>query len=60
MKNAVAKHAVAHNAAKIVIAVALTLAVTVGSGMVGEQVGLDVIPSVYAGDCTGSSSGGGC
>lgn len=43
--------------AKLVVAVALTIATIVGSGVVAEQVGLDVTPSVYA--CA-ASNGGGC
>lgn len=46
------------NIKKLIVAVALTLAVTLGSGIVAEQIGLDVVPSVYAGPC--STSGGGC
>lgn len=45
------------NIAKLVVAVALTLAVIAGSGVVAKQVGLDVTPSAYA--CNGGS-GGGC
>lgn len=47
------------NITKIIVAVALTLAVTFGGGVVEQEVGLDVTPSVYAGPCT-SASGGGC
>lgn len=39
------------NIAKLVVAVALTLAVIAGSGVVAEQVELDVTPSAYA--CNG-------
>ena len=45
------------NIAKLIIAVALTVATIAGSGVVAEQVGLDVTPSVYA---CGSAGGGGC
>lgn len=47
------------NITKFVVAVALTLAVTFGSGVVEQETGLDVTPSVYAGPCT-TSDGGGC
>ena len=47
------------NIAKFVIAVALVVATITSSGVVAEQVGLDITPSVYAGPCT-SSGGGGC
>lgn len=50
---------ITQNLIKIVIAVVLTLVVTIGSGIVSEQVGLRGAPGVYAGDCT-SGSGGGC
>ena len=46
------------NIKKFVVAVALTLAVAIGSGVVGEQAGLAVTPPVYAGPC--ASGGGGC
>lgn len=42
---------------KLVVAVALTIAVITSSGVVAEQVGLDVTPSVYA---CGGNNGGGC
>lgn len=45
------------NIAKFVIAVALTIATIAGSGVVADQVGLDVGQSVYA---CGSAGGGGC
>ena len=45
------------NIAKFVVAVALTIATMIGSGVVAEQVGLDVTPSVYA---CGGANGGGC
>ena len=45
--------------AKIIVAVALTIATIAGSGVAGEQMGVDITPSVYAGPCT-SGSGGGC
>lgn len=48
------------NISKFVIAVALTLAVAIGSGVVGEQAGLAITPSVFAGDCSGTGGGGGC
>lgn len=47
------------NITKLVVAVALTLAVAFGSGIAAEQVGLDITPSAYAGPC-GSGAGGGC
>lgn len=47
------------NITKLMIAVALTLAVTFGSGFVEQEIGLDITPSVYAGDCS-SNGGGGC
>lgn len=47
------------NMIKVVVAVALTLAVTFGSGVVEQEIELDVTPSVYAGPCT-TSGGGGC
>lgn len=48
------------NITKIIVAVALTLAVTFGSGVVTEEIGLDVTSSVYAGPCTSGGNGGGC
>jgi hypothetical protein len=48
------------NLTKVVIAVALTLAVTLGSGVVGEQFGVELVPSVQAGKCSTSGGGGGC
>ena len=48
---------VAKSVAKFVVAVALTIAVITGSGVVAEQVGLDITPSVYA--CS-NGGGGGC
>ncbi|MEM7129815.1 MAG: hypothetical protein AAF702_26010 [Chloroflexota bacterium] len=47
------------NITKIIVAVALTLAVTFGSGIIEKKIGLDVTPSVYAGNC-GLGGGGGC
>lgn len=47
------------NITKVLVAVALTLAVTFGSGVVEHGMGLDVMPSVYAGPCT-TGGGGGC
>ena len=49
-----------NNITKIIVAVALTLAVTFGSGIVEQEIGLDITQSVYAGDNCGTSSGGGC
>lgn len=49
---------IAKTIAKLVIAVALTVTVITSSGVVVEQIGLDVVESVYAGPC--SSDGGGC
>ena len=46
--------------AKIVVAIALTLTVITSSGVIADQIGLDIVESVYAGDTCGSSSGGGC
>ena len=51
------------NIAKVVVAVALTLTVTLTTGMWDDVMGLDVTPSASA--CIGSSSssgggGGGC
>ncbi|MBV7337998.1 hypothetical protein KFU94_59180 [Chloroflexi bacterium TSY] len=43
--------------AKFVVAVALTIATITASGVVAEQVGLDVTPNVYA--CS-AGNGGGC
>lgn len=43
--------------AKFVVAVALTLATVVGSGVVAEQIGLDVGAVAYA---CGGNNGGGC
>ena len=45
------------NIKKLVVAVALTLAVAIGSGVVSEQAGLAITPSVQA---CGAQSGGGC
>lgn len=47
------------NMTKVVVAVALTLAVTFGSDLVKQEIGLDVTPTVYAGPCT-TGDGGGC
>ncbi len=47
------------NIAKFIVAVALTIATITGSGVVAQQVGLDVVPSVYAGPCS-TGGGGGC
>ena len=43
--------------ATFVVAVALTVATIVGSGVVAERVGVDVGAAVYA---CGTSAGGGC
>jgi|LakMenEpi03Aug12_release.lakeMendotaPanAssembly.Ray.scaffolds.fasta_scaffold187471_3 hypothetical protein len=43
--------------AKFVVAVALTLATIIGSGVVAEQIGLEVGASAYA---CGGNIGGGC
>lgn len=48
------------NVTKFVAAVALTIAIVTSSGVVAEQIGLDAVDSVYAGNGCGSSSGGGC
>ena len=53
------KNNVKTTVAKLVVAVALTLAATVGSGVVGEQMGVEVASSVYANECS-TSGGGGC
>ena len=45
---------------KFTVAVALTLAVTFGIGVVAEEIGLDITHSVYAGNCGTSGGGGGC
>ncbi|MEZ4656954.1 MAG: hypothetical protein R2911_05230 [Caldilineaceae bacterium] len=45
---------------KVLVALVLTVTATVGSGVLAEQVGVDVGAVVYAGPCTGSGSGGGC
>jgi hypothetical protein len=42
---------------KVILAVVLTLAATVGSGVVAGQMGIEHGPAVYA--CT-ASGGGGC
>lgn len=47
------------NITKFVVAIALTLAVAFGTGVVGEQAGLPIVPSAHAGNCN-SSAGGGC
>lgn len=44
---------------KIIVAVALTLAVTFGSGITEHETGLPLSAPVYAGNC-GSTGGGGC
>ena len=46
-----------HTMKKLVLAVAFTLAITFGIGIVGEQIGLSVTQPAYA---CGSSNGGGC
>jgi hypothetical protein len=46
-----------HTMKKLVLAVAFTLALTLGVGMVSEQFGLPIATPVYA--CP-SSNGGGC
>ncbi|MFZ4656563.1 MAG: hypothetical protein ACOYNY_06110 [Caldilineaceae bacterium] len=43
--------------AKFVVAVALTIATMIGSGVVAEQIGLEVGAIVYA---CGTGAGGGC
>jgi hypothetical protein len=43
--------------AKFVVAVALTIATIIGSGVVAEQIGLEVGAVAYA---CGGNSGGGC
>ncbi|MEM7127181.1 MAG: hypothetical protein AAF702_12690 [Chloroflexota bacterium] len=42
---------------QLVVAFVLTVAVASGSGVVAEQLGFDVTPTIYA--CS-SQSGGGC
>ena len=54
------KSIVAKSIAKFVIAVALTAAVMTSSGVVAEQIGLDIVESVYAGETCSSGAGGGC
>lgn len=46
------------NITKLLFAILLTLFLTIGSGIVANQIGLSITPSAYA--CTGSGSGGGC
>ncbi|MEM7129818.1 MAG: hypothetical protein AAF702_26025 [Chloroflexota bacterium] len=46
------------NLAKFIVAVVLTLSVALGSGIVAEEIGVSVTPSLYA--CTGHGGGGGC
>ena len=46
------------NITKLFFAVALTLAITLGSGIVTDQIGLSITPSVYA--CQHGGGGGGC
>lgn len=46
------------NLTKLMIAVALTLAVTLGSGIAAEEMGMSITPVVYA--CNASGGGGGC
>lgn len=46
-----------HNMKKFVLAVAFTLALTFGIGIVGEQIGLSVTQTAHA--CA-MSNGGGC
>ena len=43
--------------AKFVVAVALTIATIISAGVVAEQIGWDIAPSVYA---CGAGGGGGC
>ncbi|MEZ4865991.1 MAG: hypothetical protein R3C14_32045 [Caldilineaceae bacterium] len=45
------------NVTKLCVAIVLTLALTLGSGIVAEQIGLTLTPTVYA---CGNSGGGGC
>jgi len=52
-----------NNISKFVLAVALTLAVTFGTGIAGEHIGIAMAPSAQAacvGGGGGSGSGGGC
>ncbi|MEM7128020.1 MAG: hypothetical protein AAF702_16920 [Chloroflexota bacterium] len=49
---------ISKNITKIVVAVALTLAVTLGSGVVADEIGFEITPSVSA--CSGGTTGGGC
>ncbi len=46
------------NITKLVIAVVLTISIISGSGVVAEQIGLDVTSSVQA--CGNAGGGGGC
>lgn len=43
--------------AKFIIATVLTVAMTVGMGVVAAQIGLSLTPAVYA---CGTAGGGGC
>lgn len=43
---------------KLMVAVALVVAIAGGSGVVGDAVGLDVTPAVSA--CANGGGGGGC
>ncbi|MBV7333013.1 hypothetical protein KFU94_33250 [Chloroflexi bacterium TSY] len=49
---------ISNNIQKLIVAVALTLALTVGSGVVAEEMGLEVAPQVFA--CSSGTTGGGC
>ena len=44
---------------KVLVALVLTVTATVGSGVLAEQVGVDVGAVVYAGPCS-TGGGGGC
>lgn len=45
------------NITKLIVAVVITLAITIGSGIVADEMGLSVTPTAHA--CTHGSGGGG-
>ena len=47
------------NIAKFVVAIVLTITTITGSGVIAEQMGVEISPSVYANECS-SGAGGGC
>lgn len=43
---------------KLLFAIVLMLSMTIGSGIIANQIGLPITPPLYA--CSGAGGGGGC